>query len=516
MPETPREKEKLTATAQSAPGAEDAAKEPAGAVSAAGSAKPSDDEPGPRPDGRPAAGSGTGSGETSPPGPSGAAKEPPVAGRAEVAGEGGDEAPPSGRDGGRGRSGPLGLLAFLGVIALGLSVYLLWQRIDIMTAERDTGISAVETVEESVRSSIGALRDELGRIEGEIAAIRSAGPAPDGSAALRSELEPRLSALESALDSLREALAGTRDELDAEIRAAVDRLARPAMEPADVERLLLIANDALALQRDVGTALEALRTADARLRMADDPVYADTRRALAGEIAALEAVPRTDVQGMAFALGGLQRELRSLSPRLEPVTTRGEGAAAGAPSADGEPRTWRTFLGDLWDSLRGLVVIRRSDGQEGPLIAPEQQVFLSQNLYLELEAARLALLERDQANFRQSLETARGWLVDHYDTAAPRVAAVIGRLDELAQAELDPAVPDISGSLAALRDAIERRRAARQQASPPAGPAPAAAPAPADETPDSGVAGDAPAEEAAGSGTEGDGAPADEDGGASP
>ncbi len=280
-------------------------------------------------------------------------------------------------------------------------------------------------------------------------------------------VEARIDALDSDVDAIAPRLeTGLRREIEAfdERLAALHDLLRktatPAHEPADIEHLLLIANDSLILQHDVTTALAALRSADERLRALADPAFADTRRRLASEIAALQSLPRPDITGAAFAISGLQQQIDALT--LESL--RAPGGAREAPGLaddNGEPGDlsgWRAVMEDLWARLSSLFVIRRGDEADGPLIAPDQRVFLNQNLRLQLESARLALLSRDAEGLRHHLGIARDWLARHYDADDARVAALLGGIDELARLDIAPDMPDISASLKALREALERRR----------------------------------------------------------
>lgn len=262
------------------------------------------------------------------------------------------------------------------------------------------------------------------------------------------ELVARLARLESEVP-------GVTAEL-ARIEELLRRDARQRVEPADVERLLRMANDSLQLEGDRATALLALRIADRRLQALGDPLFAEVRRRLAQEITALAAVPWPDVAGMAYTLSSLQGELGALSlKRGLPAATGGEETAAVSTA---ELPRWRTLLRALWAEIKSLVAVRRREGGEPPLITPDEQVFLTQNLYLELEAARLALLGRDNRNFHASLATAQTWLHEYYDADSAPVAAVSARIREMEQADIAPPLPDISASLHALQTALERRR----------------------------------------------------------
>lgn len=284
------------------------------------------------------------------------------------------------------------------------------------------------------------------------------------------ELATALRSADQRQDELAAQLAGLEGKVPevaaglAEIEALLRRDAQQRVEPADVERLLRMANDSLLLAGDVDTARRALGSADRRLQALGDPLFAEVRRRLAQEIAALAAVPQPDVSGMAYALAGLQGELGSLLLRREMLaSTEAEGPAM-SDGAGAEPSQWRAVLRDVWAALRGLVVVRRREGGEPALIAPGQQLFLTQNLYLKLESARVALLARDDPNFHASLAAAQSWLREYYDAGNPAVASVVTSLQALDQANIAPVLPEISGSLEALQAALKRRRGAGEDA----------------------------------------------------
>jgi len=289
----------------------------------------------------------------------------------------------------------------------------------------------------------------------------------------------RLQALSNDLDKTRAdlAMANRRLEADTEARfeqlertvadvEAAQRRASGAADPWDVENLLRIANDSLNLAYDSNTAINALRRADARLAAIDDPAYAETRRQLAQEIAALEAMPKLDVSGLANELAALGNRLETIGvdhPRAAPAPAKPQGAAA---AEGGEASGWGAMLRAWWNSLKSLISIKRIN--EPPVLAPDQRAALLLNLSEKLEAARIALLLRDNANYHASLQSAREWLVRYYGREESSVADIVGRLDELDRLDITPRMPDISGSLQALRAALDRRRGGRETGAPSA------------------------------------------------
>lgn len=173
------------------------------------------------------------------------------------------------------------------------------------------------------------------------------------------------------------------------------------------------------------------------------------REQLARELAALQAVSLPDLAGIALTLDTLAKTVAELP--LKDAQARAftpEPAAAADAAAE---RDWTRLPRLIWDELRRLVVVRRNDTPVGPMLAPEQQFFLYENLRLQLSMARLAALSGDTASYRASLSTAADWLSEHFATDAPRNRAARAELERLAGLELRPELPDVSASLRLLR-----------------------------------------------------------------
>lgn len=274
--------------------------------------------------------------------------------------------------------------------------------------------------------------------------------------------EQRQQALQKSLDSIRQLSA--RDGNDWVL--------------AEAGYLMRLANERLQLMGDVPTAVAALTAADHRLRDLADPGLTPVRKQLAGEIAALKAVAQPDIAGAALQLEGLAAQVDQLNTGVAKLgaTLAGTAPAAQAGAA-GEG--WRQALDGVWKQLRTLVVIRRHDRPVRPLLSPEQEALVREVLLLKLAAARAALVNRDQQLFHGSIQSAQAWLQARFDVHDAAVASMLAELGKLAALKVRPALPDISGSLRALRR-VERQRqaasAAGNSAQPPAAKAPAAAP----------------------------------------
>lgn len=221
---------------------------------------------------------------------------------------------------------------------------------------------------------------------------------------------------------------------------------------AEAEHLLAIANDRLALGRDRHTALIALQNADSKLQVIGDPGLLAVRKLISAEVIALNAVNEPDIAGISLALSNLTETVGKL-----PLLDKAPQAVAGEKTSEAEgSRSWQDILHVVWEDLKSLVRVRRHDQPIEPLLAPEEEWYLRQNLLLKLEQAQLALLHRDTALFRQSLGDGGKWLSEFFDPTAPGVISLAKFLNDLNKVELSPALPDITKSLRELRSQMRR------------------------------------------------------------
>lgn len=268
------------------------------------------------------------------------------------------------------------------------------------------------------------------------------------------------------------ALQSRADQADANYAhiAGMVQGGRRLWQLAEVEQLLLIANDRLLLQHDTGGALRALELADARLApIADTQPLTLLRQQLSADISAVKAVPKLDVQGMTLRLNTLIERAPSL-----PLTAQVPGNFSKV-SADAElPKAetgWQRFLASALRALRGLVEIRHRDQPIAPLLPPDQEFFLYQNLQLKLETARLALLQRDTASYQGALKLGAAWIRAFFAPEHPSVQAALQELQELERQELNWPLPDLSRTLEQLRE-IAAKLAAQGGSAVAGGPAP--------------------------------------------
>ena len=291
------------------------------------------------------------------------------------------------------------------------------------------------------RGRIGATQEELARrlrdIEADAREARSI--ARQSQEAARdahvkvAQLEARLAESQSqqlALEALYQELSRNRDE----------------WQLAEIEQVLAIASQQLQLAGNVRAALLALQLAEARLAKSDRPQFLPVRRALARDIERLKALPVLDVAGTSARIDGMVAAVDSLplayDERSERPTVAKEVSDKGF---------WSRLGSEVWSEVRQLVVIREVGSNEAPLLPPPQAYFLRENLRLRLLNARLSLLTRDEAGYREDLRAAQGWIQRYFDVRSKPAAEAVAQLKQLSATSISFEMPSISESLEAVR-----------------------------------------------------------------
>lgn len=221
---------------------------------------------------------------------------------------------------------------------------------------------------------------------------------------------------------------------------------------AETEYLLIIASQRLLLEKDVATAIAAMTAADNRLKDLGDPALIPVREQLAADINALRAVNNVDTSGLAIYLADLIERSDSLPLKaMKPDAAASNGETDQTQVEESQDKSWRDIPAIIWNELKGLVVVKRSGETRQALLLPDQEYFLYQNLRLELENARLAVLRRDTDNLQASVSLLLAWIQEYFDLSNAAVSNIVTTLEKMQTLKLDPKIPDINSSLETLR-----------------------------------------------------------------
>jgi uroporphyrin-3 C-methyltransferase len=353
------------------------------------------------------------------------------------AGKPDDKAPPQANVASRRGTSPVSWLAlFLSLLALAAVGYMIVEdrrnraieeassdSLDRLAGRLDESQESLASLDDRLRdlaSSNETLESRIDGLQGDV----------DNRADILDSLPGRMSNLESSVAALQGASAGARD----------------SWLLAEAEYYMQIANAQLQLGNNPQLAMLALEMADERVVQMANPALTDVRRALADELAALEAMEKPDLQGATLTLASLARVVDSL-----PLSSE-EGAADGAAGPEDEEtgaaaRAWASVK----EALSGLVKVTPPDEDKRALLTPDTARLIRGSLALQLQAARLALLRGEQAVFEQSLDDADALLTQYFDADSAQVTSAMDTIAEIRDSMVAVTAPDISESLQLIR-----------------------------------------------------------------
>jgi uroporphyrin-3 C-methyltransferase len=321
------------------------------------------------------------------------------------------------------------LVAVVAVAGMSSAVYFWWQAQRPQDELTDNDLFVLESLD-VVQVTLGRLRDEVALLQSELGESRAEADT------MRQDLEVLPAELRALRRQVETIQGGRLDARDAWLRE-------------QAAYYLLLANTELAIGGRVGSAVTALELADDVLRDLGDPALTGVRAEVARELQSLRAVELPDFDGYLADLAGLIARAPELPTRA--------AAPENYDAPDESLEDVEPGLGRLWARTKGAVTsIVRIEAQEeppGPVLTEAERRIARRQLALELQIARTALLERDEATFRASLVAADGILNRDFDRAAQSIVEARTLLGEMMRAELAPRLPDIGNSLTQLRAA---------------------------------------------------------------
>jgi uncharacterized protein HemX len=241
---------------------------------------------------------------------------------------------------------------------------------------------------------------------------------------------------------------------------------------AEVDYLLRLADAKLKLERNLNTARLALDVAQQRLKAVKESAMAPVQTMLGEVIASLRGVQLPDLSALSHKIAQMEGDVAGLPLQLNSgtpnVKDRVKPAATATVSTDENISWWDRSSQAVWNQFKDIVVIRRTRSEAPPLIAKEEEFFLRQNLRLEMESMRMALLRGDAQGYQDANEQIRQWTTTYFDAEDQRVAAFLTELQALQTVQFNPYIPDLAGVNQAFREALARRQPIRQLLPAPA------------------------------------------------
>jgi uroporphyrin-III C-methyltransferase len=250
-------------------------------------------------------------------------------------------------------------------------------------------------------------------------------------------------------------MAKQRQQTDANVAVLSHQVSQLIENPdwvmAEVNYLVTLAHYRLSIAKDVTGALLALTAADDRLRRLNNPALDKIRVQLSKDMLSLRNLPQIDVEAIITRLAEYVAQTDNftlIQGKLSaPATT-----ATPTPAATTDKNLdWQQQLAHIGAALKNLVIIRYNENAETGKLSVDQRFYITENLRLKLEMARLAAYRRDSQSFTVAIHAVEEWLNRYFDQHDKAIQALLKDLEKMQDTVLTQQLPDISESLRALQ-----------------------------------------------------------------
>lgn len=199
---------------------------------------------------------------------------------------------------------------------------------------------------------------------------------------------------------------------------------------AEADYLVKMAARKLYLENDTITAAALLKDADSRIASINNPALQPLRQALAHDINAVSAIKVIDISGAIFTIDELINHIATL-PLHQPQIN--EEKQINNTEVTDSVMDWKQNLAHTWRAiLDDFVTIRHRENDITPLLSPQQEWYLSENIQNKLLQAQLALYSKNAANYYQAIAMAQKWIKEYYNVNDPSVQSTLANLEKLA------------------------------------------------------------------------------------
>lgn len=222
---------------------------------------------------------------------------------------------------------------------------------------------------------------------------------------------------------------------------------------SEAEFLLNNAVRKVVLDNDIETAKNLLLEVDQVLAKVSDAT--NIREAIKADLNTLTNINNIDQNALMQRVANLTNRLDDL-PILESEQSQAAIAEAEVTDsiADWQKNLERSASSFLDHFIR--VSSKRNVADEKAFVAPNQEIYLRENIRLRLQIAILAIPRQQSELYKKSLQTVGAWVRSYFDTSNDHVQNFLKEIDDLAEQTIYVDVPDSLQSLKVLSQQIHK------------------------------------------------------------
>lgn len=221
---------------------------------------------------------------------------------------------------------------------------------------------------------------------------------------------------------------------------------------SEADFLLNNAARKVVLDNDIETAKNLLLEADKVLSQL--PSATHVRDAIKADLNTLTNLNNIDQNALMQRVANLTNKLDDLpileSEQSQANATGGEVSDSIADWAKNLEKSATSFLDHF------IRVSKRNAADEKAFVAPNQEIYLRENIRLRLQIAILAIPRQQSELYKKSLQTVGSWVRSYFDTANENVKNFLKEVDELAEQTIYVDAPTSLQSLAAIAQQVNK------------------------------------------------------------
>ena len=222
----------------------------------------------------------------------------------------------------------------------------------------------------------------------------------------------------------------------------------------EAEYLIRVASRSLWLEKDTTAAIGLLHDAERRIQELNDPQFLSLRQTIQQDIASLQLLPKLKTDEVMLKLMGLEHQIKNL-----PLATIGmpeKTAISTNSSISDNASDWRENLVKVWDKfINDYITVRRRTGNVEPLMSPQFEQNLRENLSLKLQTAIWSARKSNNDIYTMSLNDIQIWLITYFNMSNAVNQNFNQSIEQLKTATISFDYPNDLESLAIIREVMQ-------------------------------------------------------------
>ncbi|SFN33822.1 uroporphyrinogen-III C-methyltransferase [Xenorhabdus japonica] len=225
---------------------------------------------------------------------------------------------------------------------------------------------------------------------------------------------------------------------------------------AQASSLVKMAGRKVWSEQDITTAIALLKDADQNLAEMDDPSLRYAREAIMTDIDSLTKIKQIDLDGIILTLNQLSNQIDNL--HLANKAEQATSEKANNHEITASLSDWRQNLSNSWHSfMDNFITITPRDNSKEPLLAPNQGVYLRENIRSKLLIAAQAVPRHQVKIYQGALADVQSWVQAYFDTSNPDAENFLKNVGSLQKRPLSIDVPEQLSSQPILAELVRKR-----------------------------------------------------------